>query len=426
MDRKLIERYFIFPEREKKIWTECIFIFDTSALLNFYNYSPETKSFIFQQIFSTLENRLWIPNQVEFEYLKNRQTVLKNPITEKYGKLEEEIILLKGLSQKFENQLINLKNKTKKKFAHPYLDQKVFKSFDNIFEKNKAELGRLLASLEKEVETRKKEILELEKIDNVLNAFEKHFQSGEPFTFDQLLSICKDGELRYKQKIPPGYEDGEGKKGKVGVQAFGDLIIWKQILEYARTSLKPIVLITDDVKSDWCYIEKSGSDTKITRPREELIKEMHDFAGVDFWMYTQSQFIHKVEEYYKIKSNQDILEDVEMNVTEANIKYDTFYISGSHGLFRCLKFFEDGEVIYVLLGDNIRNKRVQKAVEVWFKKGYRDKGEYKIFEKTIDIKVTGKFWTSLQGKIEDNKLILAGTVNDEDKPIKLQFSVLSS
>jgi hypothetical protein len=210
------------------------------------------------------------------------------------------------------------------------------------------------------------------------------------------------------------------------VQVFGDLIIWKQILEYAKSSLKPVILITDDVKSDWCYIEKSGSDTKITRPREELIKEMHDFAKVDFWMYTQSQFIHNVEKYYKIKPNEDVIEDVEMNVSDANIKYNTLYISGSHGMYRCMKFFEDGEVIYVLLGANIRNKNVQKEVEEWFKKGYRDRGTYKIFENSIDIRVTGKFSTFLQGKIEGNKLMLEGTFNDEDKLLKLQFRLLDS
>lgn len=426
MDRKLIERYFINTDREKQIWNDCIFIFDTSALLNFYNYSPDTKTYLFDKVFVKLAGRLWIPNHVEFEYLKNRQNVLKKPITEKYGKLEEnEISSLKEFAKKLENELNNLKNKTKKKFAHPYFDQTIFKSFDLLNEKYQKEFVNLFPKLQSEIELRKKEILELEKKDHVLEAIEKHFQSGKSFLFDQILSICKDGEFRYKHKIPPGYEDGDGRNSKTGIQIFGDLIIWKQILEYARIAIKPIVYITDDVKSDWCYIEKSGSETRITRPKEELIKEMHDYAAVDFWMYTQSQFVHNIEKYYGIKPNEEILEDVEMNVKNVNVKFDKFYISGSKEFYLCLKFFEDGEVIYVPLVGDIRKEQIQKEVEKWFIKGHTNKGKYKIFENTIEIKVSGVFKAFYTGVIDGNKLILDNK-EDNDHPLKSTFELLES
>lgn len=53
---------------------------------------------------------------------------------------------------------------------------------------------------------------------------------------------------RYKDQVPPGFMDG---KNKDGVRKYSDLIIWKEILNYARNQEKDIVFVTDDVKADW-------------------------------------------------------------------------------------------------------------------------------------------------------------------------------
>ncbi|MCF8232751.1 MAG: hypothetical protein K9J27_11235 [Bacteroidales bacterium] len=49
-----------------------------------------------------------------------------------------------------------------------------------------------------------------------------------------------------------------------------NLIIWKQILEYASKVKKPIIFICDDLKEDWCHLKKS-TEKQIESPREELI-----------------------------------------------------------------------------------------------------------------------------------------------------------
>lgn len=408
MDRNSISRYFINEERERKLWKECIFVFDTSALLNFYNYSLETKESLFYVVFPKLSGRLWIPNHVEFEYLKNRRSTLKNPITEKYGKLEEdEIKSLKELSKKFSDQLQNLKNKTKKKFAHPYFNQQIFTSFDTVDERYQQELEKLIQSINEEIELRKEEILQLEKDDKVIEAIETHFSSGKSYTFDQLINIVKEGEFRYKHKIPPGYEDANPKRIKDGIQVFGDLIIWKQLLDYARIAAKPLVLITDDVKIDWCFIEKIGGETRITRPKEELIREILDYASVDFWMYTLSQFLHNLEKYLSIKLEEGILTEVKSNIKNVPLNYDRFYFNGSGNSYRVIKFFEDGEVIHISLGADFTKKEVRDSVNKWFRKGYPENGQYKIFEDKIEFIINASYGTiSYNGIIDDGKLIL--------------------
>lgn len=65
---------------------------------------------------------------------------------------------------------------------------------------------------------------------------------------EDIFTWCEEGQERYKKEIPPGFKDA---KSKDGVRKYGDLIIWKELLNFARTQSKDIVFITDDVKADW-------------------------------------------------------------------------------------------------------------------------------------------------------------------------------
>ena len=53
-------------------------------------------------------------------------------------------------------------------------------------------------------------------------------------TFSHIL-ICQ----RYKQSIPPGFKDDKKKKNSEDANnAYGDLIIWKQIIKYQKQPIK--------------------------------------------------------------------------------------------------------------------------------------------------------------------------------------------
>ena len=49
------------------------------------------------------------------------------------------------------------------------------------------------------------------------------------------MKVPVEGKHRYEFSIPPGYLD---RNGKIGTQIFGDLIIWKQMLDYAKKKKK--------------------------------------------------------------------------------------------------------------------------------------------------------------------------------------------
>ena len=123
------------------------------------------------------------------------------------------------------------------------------------------------------------------------------------------------GKHRYEFKIPPGYGDLYGKEKK-GTQIFGDLIIWKQMLEYSKEKKLPIIFITNDIKKDedWCYLDKKATEDRIYSPREELIKEIKDFSGVDFWMYNLPQFLFNAKEYIQASIDEELIQSISQHL----------------------------------------------------------------------------------------------------------------
>ncbi|HLP91268.1 MAG TPA: PIN-like domain-containing protein [Nostocaceae cyanobacterium] len=334
IDPKSIEIYSMTPEREEKLWKDCIFVFDTSALLNFYDYSPETQNSIFQKIFPKLINRLWIPKQVEYEYLKNRQDTMRKHL-QKY----EKILLTEttnndgGYFQKIEasiqkikkeikyilGQIQTLEQSTKKQETHPYFDDKSLikdleSNFATTFEESitsqiklfEDRLNECKEKVQKEKSNREEEVKKISQNDPVLKKISDFFEVGQGYSFDKLMEIVKEGELRYRAQIPPGYKDD-----KPGISLYGDLILWKQIIDYAKIKKKHIILVINDItKGDWCDTEENDSK-KIDKPREELIKELYDITGIELWMYSFSQFLYKARKILDVKLDQKILDNVE-------------------------------------------------------------------------------------------------------------------
>src|SRR6266702_8250471 len=62
-------------EELSNLWQEVIFVFDTNMLLHVYEYSPATRDRFFETL-SKLQERIWIPYQVAFEYQRRRMKVI--------------------------------------------------------------------------------------------------------------------------------------------------------------------------------------------------------------------------------------------------------------------------------------------------------------------------------------------------------------
>ena len=306
MDRNTIKPYRLTNEKEAILWKDAIIVFDSSALLDLY-FSPKSeRQKIDKEIFTELKDRLWLPNHVQYEYLKNREKIIKKPITEKYDPLKKKIQNL-SISRKSEisKRIDEIIRETINGDKHPHLKQNVLDDFKTIvddFVKKTEDFQKQTEDFQKniltEIDIVEKEITDVENDDDVLESLETHFKVGREFTFDEIIEITKEGKHRYEFKIPPGY--GDYYKGeKKGTQIFADLIIWKQILEFSKEEKKPIIFITNDITKDddWGYIDKKATEPRIYSPREELIKEIKDNSSVDFWMYNLPQFLYQANKH---------------------------------------------------------------------------------------------------------------------------------
>src|SRR4051812_46624693 len=61
-------------------------------------------------------------------------------------------------------------------------------------------------------------------------------KTGAPFTEAEIDKISREGEHRYKAQIPPGFKD----RSKDGRDKYGDLLIWKQIIDHYREVKVPL------------------------------------------------------------------------------------------------------------------------------------------------------------------------------------------
>lgn len=339
MDRNTIKPYRLTEEKEAKLWKDAIIVFDSSALLDLY-YSPKSeREKIDNEIFTKLKDRLWLPNHVQFEYLKNRENIIKKPITEKYDPLKKKIeTLTTNRKSEIPKRIEEIIRETIKGDKHPHLKQDILNEYKIVVEdfvKKSEDFYKQTEDFQKkildEINIIEKEITDVENDDDVLNSLESHFNVGREYSFSEIIEITKEGKHRFEFRIPPGYGDFYNGEKK-GTQIFADLIIWKQILEHSKEVKKPIIFITNDISKDedWGYIDKKATEPRIYSPREELIKEIKDFSSVEFWMYNLPQFLYQANKRLKSTIKDETIQNFFQFINTKKVK-------GNYLKFKCNK-----------------------------------------------------------------------------------------
>lgn len=264
----------------KKIWENGIIIFDTNVLLNLYRYSDSTRNTIIDLI-GKFSKQIWLPNQAALEYNRNR-----------YEVIAEQEKAYKEFLEKISQIQKDLQSTNKP----PFLSSNVDKNLNTVFE-----------DVSTEVQESIKKYSDFLKDDPIYNKLSDLFNNRitEPYTKEKLQEIYKEGEERFKLRIPPGFED---EKNKDGVRKFGDLVLWKQIIDKAKEQAKDIILITDERKIDWWWKIKDGRNMG---PRQELVEVIKIEANVDFHMYSSERFLSYGQSFLKEQVNQKALEEIQ-------------------------------------------------------------------------------------------------------------------
>lgn len=310
-------KYYLTDDIITNMIDDALIVFDTSALLELYCYSDATQEQITTTVFDYLLGRLWMPAQVQFEYLKNKGKVAGKPMqsyqslikastgdsghgdkikvaADKLGATELDVI---------KSQLKTLMEKTSKEDKHPFFPIGVYADLDagiQIIEGHIQTFKHTVETFRENFQTAIDEkVSELSgKEDIIQGRISEKFQFGCEMTYDEMTSIAREGAFRYQEEIPPGYADA---KQKAGMQKFGDLFVWKQLLQHAQAEGKDVLLITNDVKADW-------HDKELNAPRFELLKEFHSATGHRFWSLNMSQFLYLINN--KLSIPESVIDEV--------------------------------------------------------------------------------------------------------------------
>lgn len=271
------KKFFGFYEPTKpeidKTWENGIFVFDANTLINLYRYSDSTRKDFLLAV-TKLKDKLFMPYQVGYEYHSNRHFVI-DTLNNSYN------TLLISINDIFEKNMTNLLNQY---LRHPSIQINSIKKLKDDF------LKKVGNELEKQIKNHPN----FKNNDEILIQLTELYENkvGIQFTKEELKKIYSEGRERYEEHIPPGYKDLETKQKKGEQHIFGDLIIWKEMILFAKKEKKDIVFITDDRKEDWWTIENG----KTIRPREELIKEFYDLTGLRILIYNADNFLHFAKE----------------------------------------------------------------------------------------------------------------------------------
>lgn len=277
-----------------EILKEGLVIFDTNSLLNLYRYKEETRNKFFD-LFEKIQARIWIPYHVGIEYHSNKKNVFNYRNDE-----------LKEIRTRFDGALNKLKNSTIKR-GHREVD---LEEFINQVESN---LTEKLSEVEETFKVRNLNEEAMDVDQKIHNFFDN--KVGEPFSETQLEQIYTEGKKRYENEIPPGYKDLESKEGEVKLygnlavkQAYGDLIIWKELLQkMSQEQTTSTLFITDDTKPDW-YLESNQAEL-MARP--ELGQEFFSVTGKDQFAIINSEYLIKVaQKAYNLGISQADMENI--------------------------------------------------------------------------------------------------------------------
>ena len=273
--RNTIREYMQLTDIEKKqLCKTAIFVFDANIFLDCYRYTKVTREEILGAI-KSLKNRVWMPKQVAQEFMKNRPSL----IYECLGKFD----IISKKADEFVDECVKLADINSEdvdiKELRKYIDKKIEKLKD------------------------KCEFCDNPSDDSIVSEILELYEGkvGKGFTKERLGDLQKEFAERCEKLIPPGYKDVKKEKN-----AIGDFLLWREILEYAKSEKKNIILVTEDKKEDWWWIERG----KTIGPKYELNREFYAETQQDFYMYDLTGFLKHIKIEKGSNVNEAILSEI--------------------------------------------------------------------------------------------------------------------
>ena len=266
-----------------------IIVLDTNVLLNVYRYSPEFSEFALECL-RRISDSIYLPATVRLEFGKHCRS--------EFSKMEKRVATA---GQETEKQIASAK-------------QKILKTCDNLERLQFPDIDELRNVLAGKIDAVQKELDDFFEDRATLNLIQ-HSWAGTDYMMQLVQSIdssgrimpsptqediyrwCEDGEKRYKNEVPPGFKDA---KNKDGVRKYSDLILWNEILRFAKMNAKDVIFVTDDVKADWWETVEGNKQF-----HNKLIEEFEK-TGQHIAPYRVQDFFNEVSIAYGVEKTDAV------------------------------------------------------------------------------------------------------------------------
>ncbi|MFJ5217405.1 PIN-like domain-containing protein [Streptomyces sp. NPDC088354] len=262
---------------------------DANVLLDLYRVLPDIRS---EQLdaFRKVGNRLWIPHRVGQEFHERRFNAIRDQATLFKNALDD----LEDLRKQGKSSLERLRDAC----GAPNDEfSETIKALDQTITDISTKVRSLRDSSDISVASALRDDHILRAVDDILDG-----KVGPPLHEHGMAQLTKDAEVRFTEKIPPGYCDAQ----KDPSRAIGDLVLWEQILKQAESNPRTIIFISRENKEDWVRRDREFR----LGPRPELVAEMRKRAGVDFYLLRPNEFLSLAQEHLGAKVSKETLEAV--------------------------------------------------------------------------------------------------------------------
>ncbi len=243
-------------EELKQMTLNAIIAFDTSALLDLFNYSQKTLREIENLLTQkNIHNRLFIPYHVAEEYYAKQESVMKKSAQ----KCEEKLGLIVNALNSLSSDI------GKSHFLYTWIANSK-ELIENTIAKLKSTYKELGINF----------INTAEIIERVFADDSVGKELLEPERFEE------EFERRQKYNMPPGSTDKQKERNKSG-----DYIIWCELIKKAQECKSDIIFITNEKKFDWWeYCDKNKR-----HPNSKLLIEFNKKTGQRCYFFNFIQFI---------------------------------------------------------------------------------------------------------------------------------------
>lgn len=283
------EYYPISKEVINEVWDKGIFCYDANVLLNLYRYSNETRNKIFENIEYFIGKTI-MPYQACYEYHKNKRSV-EDSLLSSY----DEII---KIIEQAANALESGDLSKYRKHCALDIDRDIIKPI-------KSTITKVVNKI-KDTKSNHSSFLNVSEIhEKISQLFDGKI--SDKFSEDELKRIYTEGKSRYDKKIPPGFADYDNKKNKGENSLYGDLIIWKHLVEISKNKNSDIIFVTDDRKKDWWDIHHG--QTKGALP--ELYREFKELTSHNILIYSVEDYMKYAPEHSEIAVPKKVITEIE-------------------------------------------------------------------------------------------------------------------